>query len=312
MVDRSLIDFILEMSGIEFHTLGFEKLERIIEDSQDYETAVARYKQIRDFLKNQDRFYESQFFRLLKVYYDPYLNFKVRQALSDFRFPDIPGDLHVHTNWSDGTDTIEDMVKYASKLGYEYVAITDHTLVGKGRVQMDENRFLKQLSEIERLQKRFRIKILKSAEVDVNEDGSLDYSKKILKSMDFVMVSIHFDFGGGMKKIVELFERVTNNEYVDVIAHPMNKLGIDGFKKYGENILNLVEKNQKVIEFNLFPDRIKENDLLLEMIKGRNIKVSFSTDSHRKEHLEFMRFANFWLKEIKKGAVYNYSFESRG
>jgi len=307
-VNQSLTDFILEMSGIESDTLEFKKLKKIIENSQDYETAIARYKQIKNFLKKQDGFYESQFFRLLKVYYDPYLNFKVQKALSSFQLPDIPGDLHVHTNWSDGTDTIEEMVEYATKFGYKYIAITDHTFVGKGKVQMNEDKFLRQLSEIEKLQEKHKIKILKSAEIDVNEDGSLDYSKEILKLMDFVMVSIHFDYGGGIKKVIELFEKITNNEYVDMVAHPLNKLEIEEFKRHGEKILDLFEKNGKIIEFNLFPDRIKENDLLLEMIKNRNVMVSFSTDSHRRKHLEFMKFSNFWLKDIKRENIYNYSF----
>ena len=304
--DVNLIGFILEMSGIKQDAVEYETLVKIIESSKNYEDALENYKPFRSSLKKYKKFYESQFFRLLKIYYDPYLKLRVQSALENFEIPDIPGDLHVHTTWSDGINELEEMVEYAEDLGYEYIAITDHTLVGKGRVQMDEKKFLKQLAEIERLQERHSIRILKSAEVDVNEDGKLDYSKEILELMDFVMVSIHFDFGYGPKKIVELFEVVSSNEIVDVIGHPLNKLGIEGFKEYGEKIIDLVEKNGKVLELNLFPDRIKENDLLLNMIKDRDIMVAFSTDSHRKEHLEFMRFANFWLDEFDKERIFNF------
>lgn len=298
-------ELILKMSGVN-DEIESKKLLEMMENSKDYETAVESYKKIKDLFRKNPAFYEAQFFRLLKVYYDPYLKSRVQEVFESDSFPDIPGDLHVHTTYSDGVNTIEEMVKYAVKLGYKYIAITDHTLLGKGRVQMDLEKFFNELSEIERIQEKYDIKILKSAEVDVNEDGSLDYPEEILKSLDFVLVSIHFDFGLGVEKVLELFEKVAYNQDVDIIAHPFNKIGIEGFKKYGEKIIELIEENNKTLEFNLFPDRIKENDFLLELIKDRKTKISFSTDSHRKEHLEFMRLANLWIEEIDKSRIFNF------
>jgi len=203
----------------------------------------------------------------------------------------IPGDLHVHSNWSDGMDDIETIVRRAIGIGFKYIAITDHTLLNKGRVQMDVEKFFKRNEKIDEIQSRYKgIKILKGVEIDVNEDGSLDYPDDVLKECDFVIGAVHFDYGRGDEFRLHLMEMIAMNENVDGICHPL-----DGFKKVDDEtmdrILDISERYSKPLELNLFPSRLSQNLLLVRSSRGRRVKFYFGTDSHSVKHLEFIFFS---------------------
>ena len=217
----------------------------------------------------------------------------------DFNLP-ILGDLHIHSDWSDGLDDVESIVKEAERIGLKYIAITDHTLLNKGRVQMDVGRFIRRNELMDEVQRRHpKIKLLKGLELDINEDGSLDYPDEILKICDFVIGAVHFDYGKGDGFRLKLMERMAENEHVDAICHPLDGVK-DIDEKLVQRVLDISERYSKPLELNLFPSRLYQNELLVKHSKGRNVLFYFGTDSHSLKHLEFIFFANLWSDRIER------------
>src|SRR3989344_7712279 len=131
----------------------------------------------------------------------------------------------MHTKWSDGSNTIEEMAIAAKKLGHEYICITDHT--GKLAIAnaLDEKRILKQKKEIEKVNKKLRcITVLQGTEVNVKDDGTLDMEDKILKNFDVVIGAVHSGFKNPKDKMTKRILGAMENENVDIIAHPTGRL----------------------------------------------------------------------------------------
>ncbi len=244
--------------------------------------------------------------RFSKVYDDPELRRKISVAL-DKGFPkNAKGDLHIHTNWSDGTYPLEFYVRKAEELGYKYLAITDHSLVNKGTVQMDAQKFLKQLKYIEKVQKSTPVKIIKGVEMDINENGELDYSAEIMEKADFILGAVHFDYGKGEEKALELLKILLENEYVKVIAHPLNKVGKDLFGSHLDEIVEIAKRNKKAFEISLVPDRMRESEFLVEKLRDKSVKLSLGTDSHSVKQMELMSVASLWLDRLNANLIANF------
>src|SRR3989344_4881772 len=140
-------------------------------------------------------------------------------------YNDLKGDLQMHTKWSDGSNTIEEMAIAAKKLGHEYICITDHT--GKLAIAnaLDEKRINEQRKEIDKVNKKISgITILQGVEVNITDDGKLDMPDKVLKEMDIVVASIHSGFKNPKEKITRRMVKAIENENVDIIAHPTGRL----------------------------------------------------------------------------------------
>ncbi len=243
--------------------------------------------------------------RFSKVYDDKKMRARIINALEK-GWPDIKGDLHIHTSYSDGTYPIESYVREAEYLGYKYIAITDHSLVNKGIVQMDEKSFLEETARIYEIQSQTSVKILKGIEIDVNEDGKLDYSKEILKRADVVLGAVHFDYKMGSKKALELLKVLLKNECIDIIAHPLNKIEKRDFVREVDEVVRLAQENKKAFEINLALDRMGENDFLVEILKDADVRFSIGTDSHSFKQMELMPLANLWIDEIKPSKIANF------
>ncbi len=240
-----------------------------------------------------------------KAYDDLNIRNKIKSVVDVNHHELIKGDLHIHTNWSDGNNSIEEMVEKANQLGYKYISITDHSLVNKGRIEMNPQKFLMQLEKISEIQRFYEIRIIKGIEVDVNENGSLDYPNEVIKMADLVIGSIHFDYGKGDIKSLELLNQLLNNEYVDIIGHPLNKIGQKSFLKNLDKIISVAEKNAKVLEINLSPDRIIESEFLVKYLGSSNIMFSFGTDSHTRKQMELINISNLWIDKINKESILN-------
>lgn len=214
---------------------------------------------------------------------------------------DIKGDLHVHTNRSDGHDTIEEMIMAASKLGYEYIAITDHSqrLTVAGGLKPGE--LLEQLEEIDALNRRISgIRILKGIEVDILEDGGLDMPDDILARLDVVNGSLHHRFGLSKGRQTRRVIRAMENRYFNILGHPTGrKINIrEPYDIDMEEVLAAAAELGCFLELNSFPIRLDMNDHYCRRARELGVLVSISTDSHRTGHLHFMKYG---LGQARRG-----------
>lgn len=206
---------------------------------------------------------------------------------------DIKGDLHTHSTWSDGGDSIEDMVLKARSLGYEYIAITDHSqglkiAGGLGRAELDAKK-----AQIGKLNKKYKdIKILFGAEVDIDSDGNLDYPDEILKDMDIVIAAIHLGFKQPSDKITNRIIGACYNRYVHIIAHPTGRLwgARDAYDVDLEKIFKVCKDTGTIMEINSFPQRLDLNDVHSRMAKDMGVKLVINTDAHLAVQLDMMEF----------------------
>jgi len=206
---------------------------------------------------------------------------------------DIRGDLHVHTDATDGRHSMEDMVKAARKKGYKYVAISDHSrnvtvAGGLGPKELEE-----QLDRIDRLQERTDgIRILKSAEVDILEDGTLDLPDGILKKLDFTICSVHYHFDLSRKKQTERVLKAMDNRYMNILGHASGRLihKRPPMELDMEKLMKAAADRRIHFEINSHPDRLDLNDRHCRMGKELGIKMAVTTDAHITGSLDLMRF----------------------
>ncbi|MGC9219337.1 MAG: PHP domain-containing protein [Athalassotoga sp.] len=299
MDDRSLFILFLEMAGF-----NKKESESIFNDFKESEIKMDDFVKLRLSRKSKNIFEQLTLIKFATAYDDPVIRKDIEYAI-DQDFSHIKGDLHIHTNWSDGSSSIKQIADEAKKIGYKYIAITDHSLVGKGKVEMDQKKFMKQIEEIDNIQRFLDIKIIKGIEIDINVDGSLDYTDDILKNADIVIGSVHFDYGQGPTKALELLEKLFYNQSIDIIAHPLNKIGKECFLNNFDKLLYLAEKNMKIFEINLSPDRIRESIFLVDIFKDSDVMFSFGTDSHSRKQMRLMSLSNLWNSMINEKMILN-------
>ncbi len=203
---------------------------------------------------------------------------------------DIKGDLHVHTQYSDGTLTVKELAKLAEEMGYEYICVCDHSQSVRYANGLSPKRLLQQIEEIERINTKLKgLKILKGTEVDILQDGQLDFSEEILRKLDFVVAAIHSGF---KKNVTERILRAMENPYVRVIAHPSGRLisRREGYDVDLEKVLEGAQKTGKALELNAYYDRLDLNEFYLTRAKDKGVKISIGTDTHSPQGLAMMRF----------------------
>lgn len=209
------------------------------------------------------------------------------------RMEDIRGDLHVHTTWSDGQASLEELVEEAQKLGYEYVAISDHSKHVTVAGGLDEKRLGQQIKAIERLNGRLRgFRLLKSIELDILDDGSLDLPDAILDELDLVLCSIHSKFNLPREKQTERIIKALDNRRVHVFCHPSGRL-INERRPYEvdlDRVMKAARERGCHLELNAHPDRLDLDDVQCQSAKAIGVKVAIGTDTHRLDDLRYMRF----------------------
>ncbi len=206
---------------------------------------------------------------------------------------DIKGDLHMHSTWSDGGSSIEEMVIKSRELGYEYVAITDHSQGLKIAGGLNAHELDLKRKEIDRLNKKYKdIKILFGSEVDIDSTGSLDYPDSVLKEMDIVIGAIHAGFKQPSAVITKRIIKACQNKYVSIIAHPTGRLwgSRDAYDINLEEAFKAAKDTNTAFEINSFPQRLDLNDINARMAKEAGVKIVINTDSHIAEHLNMMKF----------------------
>lgn len=206
---------------------------------------------------------------------------------------DIRGDLQMHTTASDGRNSIEEMGEAARELGYEYIALTDHSQAVTVANGMDEKRTLAQIKKIRAAQEHLHgIRLLAGIEVDIKKDGSLDLHDDCLAQLDVVVASVHSHMNMESAEMTERILAAIENPYTQIIAHPTGRLILrrEPFEYDMEKILDAAAKHGVVMECNAYPDRLDLKDVHLRMAKQRGVKIVISTDSHTTRNLKFMKY----------------------
>jgi len=206
---------------------------------------------------------------------------------------DIKGDLHVHTNWSDGRDTLEAMALAAKDLGYQYLGIADHS-GGRGIAHgLDAERLKRQISEIKKLNQRISgIHIFCGMEVDIRADGSLDLPDEFLSELDIVTAAVHSSLNQSQEQMTRRIIRAIENPNVDVLAHPTSRLLPDRepVAVDMEAIFRAAVRTNTMLEINAMPSRLDLKDIHAYRARELGVKLVINTDAHSTEHLAFMRF----------------------
>jgi DNA polymerase (family 10) len=214
---------------------------------------------------------------------------------------EIKGDLHVHSKWSDGTSSIEEIAQAAQKRGYQYVAICDHSKSLRIAHGLDESRLMKQIEEIDRINEKLKgFQILKGTEVDILTDGKLDFPEKILEKLDIVVAAIHSGFKQDKGKMTKRIIRALENPYVHILAHPSGRLlgARDPYEVEIDELMEVAKKYGKALEINAYFERLDLDDIHCRKAKEMRIRVGIGTDAH---HLYQMWMISLGVAVARRG-----------
>jgi len=206
---------------------------------------------------------------------------------------DIKGDLHVHSNWSDGSHDLIELAEAAKARGYEYIAITDHSK-GLGIARgLTAERLVEQKREIHKINKRLKgFHLLAGIEVDIKSDGKMDLPDHVLGGLDIVVASIHSGFRQEKDKITKRLVAAMKNPYVSVIAHPTGRLigERDPYDVDMKEVLKVARETGTALEINAYPLRLDINDTYAKMAKEMGVSLAIDTDTHVKDQFDYMTY----------------------
>lgn len=260
------------------------------------------------------------------AYFDlPFIPPTVREDGSEFskldllpslvKLNDIKGDFHMHSTWSDGAHSIEEMVEACRVKGYSHMVITDHSNYLKVANGLSKERLLNQIDIIHSLNEKYTdIEIFAGTEMDILPDGSLDFEDDVLSQLDFVIASIHSSFSQPQEKIMERLLNALKNPHVHMIAHPTGRIieQRDGYNPDVPTLIKWAKENGKILELNASPYRLDLNTEYLKLAQENGVPIAINTDAHHIDQLKYMdigvRYAQkAWLH--KENIVNTWSLE---
>src|SRR5208283_4874884 len=206
---------------------------------------------------------------------------------------DIKGDLHVHSRWSDGSHSFEELVEAAREHGYAYFALTDHSrglAVARG---LTIERLMDQKKEIDALNRKLKgFRILQSTEVDIRSDGTFDFPDDVLEKLDLVVASIHSGFKQSAQQLTGRMVAAMNNPYVSIIGHPSGRLigEREAYELDMDRVLKTAKETGTAFEINAYPLRLDLNDTFARKAKEIGIPIVISTDTHTIDQLDYMSY----------------------
>ena len=207
-------------------------------------------------------------------------------------FKDLRGDLHLHTKATDGTASVEEMARAATKCGLQYLAITDHSRHLTVAHGLDKKRLQQQIAEIDRINDKLTgITILKGIEVDILEDGRLDLPDSVLSQLDLVIGAVHSKFRLPRKKQTERILRAMDSRYFTLLAHPSGRL-LEEREAYQVDMSRIIEAARQrgcYLELNSQPQRLDLNEVYCKQAKEQGVLVSINSDAHRTEDFELLQ-----------------------
>ena len=228
---------------------------------------------------------------------------------------DLRGDLHSHSTWSDGASTIRQMADKAASLGYEYIAITDHSPSSRIANGLSIRRLRQKKEEVEKINAEGRaIRLLMGSEVDILPDGSLDYPDEVLRELDFVVASVHSSFSMEESEMTKRICGALENPNVDALGHPTGRLigQRDPYKVDIDAVIETAKNHGKALEVNSSYKRLDLKDSHARKAVEAEVKIIISTDAHRTQHLERIIFGvgtarRGWVKKTDVVNTYSLS-----
>jgi len=222
-------------------------------------------------------------------------------------YKDIRGDLHCHSNWDGGENSILEMAKEAENLGYEYIGISDHTKFLRIERGLDEKKLEKRNKEIDKINQKAKTKsqklkfrILKGCEANILKDGSIDIKNEALKKLDYVIAGIHSNFKMGKTEMTERMIKAMRNPNVDIISHPTGRIlkKRDEYQIDFDKILKVAKETGTILEISAWPERLDLRDQNIHLAKEAQVKMVINTDSHQKNQL---RIIEFGIAQARRG-----------
>jgi DNA polymerase (family 10) len=210
---------------------------------------------------------------------------------------DIKGDLHCHSDWDGGSNSILEMAETAIIRGYEYLGISDHTKFLRIEHGLNEQQLIQQRKEIDRLNKKFQVsgskfQVLHGAETNILADGSVDIKDEALKKLDYAIAGVHSGFKMPKEKMTERIIKAMKNPYIRIISHPTGRIlkRRDEYQIDIDKILKAAKETKTILEVNSFPERLDLNDVNIKRAIEFGVKLVINTDSHHKDHLKYMEY----------------------
>ncbi|MDP3052336.1 MAG: DNA polymerase/3'-5' exonuclease PolX [bacterium] len=220
-------------------------------------------------------------------------------------YKNIKGDLHVHSNWDGGADSIEEISRAAQEIGYEYIGISDHTKFLHIEHGLDEKQLLRQRKEINDLNSVTRIlnsnfRILHGCEANIMADGSIDIDDEVLAQLDYVIAGVHSQMKMSKRGMTERIIKAMKNPNVDIISHPTGRL-IQKREEYEidfDEILKIAKETGTILEINSFPGRLDLKDINIKKAVEAGVKMIINTDAHNLDQLRFMELG---ISQARRG-----------
>ncbi len=218
---------------------------------------------------------------------------------------DIRGDCHMHTTASDGKNSIEDMARAARELGYQYIAITEHSQAVRIAGGLNDKELIRHLHRIEEADRKVEgIRILRGVEVDIRGDGTLDLKDETLKECDVVIAAIHSRFNLPEKEMTKRIIRGIKNRQVNILAHPTGRLILERepYRVDLKEVIKVAAGEGVIMEINANPRRLDLNDIHSRMAKDMGAKLIINSDAHSIDQLRLMKYGIFtarrgWLEQ---------------
>jgi len=223
---------------------------------------------------------------------------------------DMRGDLQMHTTATDGKASILEMAEKAVELGYEYIAITDHSKAVRVAGGLNEKELARHLKNIEKAQDKVKgLRLLKGVEVDILPDGKLDLDDSILMECDLVIAAVHYRFNLSEKEMTRRIIKGISNKCVNIFGHPTGRLVLErpGYHVDMEELVKAARDLGVVLEINAHPDRLDLRDVHARMARDNGVKLAISTDAHSPQQMELMRYGIFTARRgwVEAGDVIN-------
>ncbi len=244
------------------------------------------------------------------------------EAAREHRLPrlitiaDIVADLHMHTTWSDGKNTIREMVDACVKRGRQYIVITDHSRSLGIANGLSIERLLAQAEEVRRINDEMgnRIQALAGTEMDIKADGSLDYPDEVLEQLDFVIASLHSGLSQKREQVTARLLNAIRNPHVRMIGHPSARQfpNRDEVDADWDAVLAAAKEHNTILEINANPLRLDLKPELARLAKDMGVPLAINTDAHREAHLDLLPFGITIARRgwVEAGHVVNtWSFE---